>query len=405
MPDSPIPCCALGLASTCREPRCRTPIASLDRPPRHPPLHRTGRCPIPCSMPCWPPPSPPPPNRTCSSSRSWSCATGPGSSRSPTGSARWTGSASAPVFLVWCGDMRRGQRLCAMPRHAARQQQPGHVPEYRGGLRACHEPVHGRRRARSDWAPARSAMCAAISSGCRRCWACPPASIRSPASAVGWPVFRRPVSMRLPPNDRCASGTLRRQRTWTKRDQAAYDERRRDMREPVAAGSLKNNDIYPPRERRWAWSENAARQLSVPGTVWLCRVSSGPRGSILPEDHVHHASLIDQGEPVQPESGSRQTCRQSYRGADGRRRCAVRGGRTSCIDGNARCQSIASCPTVWCFPAGASTVPTWAVRRCNAADAVHTEAACCGKTPTQSWRVASPSCGGSRTAGRNRSYP
>ena len=35
-----------------------------------------------------------------------------GSSRSPTGSARWTGSPSAPVFLVWCGDMRRNQRLC-----------------------------------------------------------------------------------------------------------------------------------------------------------------------------------------------------------------------------------------------------------------------------------------------------
>jgi hypothetical protein len=43
---------------------------------------------------------------------------------------------------------------------------------------------------------------------------------------------------------------------------SAYDERRR-AREPVAAGSLKNNDIYPPRDGV-GWSENVARQLSVP---------------------------------------------------------------------------------------------------------------------------------------------
>ena len=41
-----------------------------------------------------------------------------------------------------------------------------------------------------------------------------------------------------------------------------YDERRR-VREPVAPGSLKNNDVYPPREHV-GWSENVARQLSVP---------------------------------------------------------------------------------------------------------------------------------------------
>ena len=41
-----------------------------------------------------------------------------------------------------------------------------------------------------------------------------------------------------------------------------YDERRR-AREPVAPGGLKNNDVYPPREGV-GWSENAARQLSVP---------------------------------------------------------------------------------------------------------------------------------------------
>ena len=45
-------------------------------------------------------------------------------------------------------------------------------------------------------------------------------------------------------------------------DVAAYDERRR-AREPVAAAGLKNNDVYKPRDGV-GWSENVARQLSVP---------------------------------------------------------------------------------------------------------------------------------------------
>ena len=38
---------------------------------------------------------------------------------------------------------------------------------------------------------------------------------------------------------------------------------RRHARDPVAPGSLKNNDVYPPRDGV-GWSENVARQLSVP---------------------------------------------------------------------------------------------------------------------------------------------
>jgi FMN reductase [NAD(P)H] len=77
---------------------------------------------------------------------------------------------------------------------------------------------------------------------------------------VGWPVFRRPVSMRLPP-----SVVVHRERyddTALQDEVGAYDERRR-AREPVAPGSLKNNDVYAPREGV-GWSENVARQLSVP---------------------------------------------------------------------------------------------------------------------------------------------
>lgn len=77
---------------------------------------------------------------------------------------------------------------------------------------------------------------------------------------VGWPVFRRPVSMRLPPSvvvhhERYDDSALLDRVT-------AYDERRR-ARDPIAPGSLKNNQVYPPRDGV-GWSENVARQLSVP---------------------------------------------------------------------------------------------------------------------------------------------
>ncbi len=78
--------------------------------------------------------------------------------------------------------------------------------------------------------------------------------------SVGWPVFRRPVSMRLPP-----SVVVHRERyddSAMESEVRAYDDRRR-AREPVAAAGLKNNDVYPPRDGV-GWSENVARQLSVP---------------------------------------------------------------------------------------------------------------------------------------------
>ncbi len=67
----------------------------------------------------------------------------------------------------------------------------------------------------------------------------------------------------------------------------------------MAAGSLKNNDIYPPRDGV-GWSENAARQLVGARTFRLCRVSEDKGVRSCLRTHVHHASLIDQGEPVRP---------------------------------------------------------------------------------------------------------
>ena len=168
--------------------------------------------------------------------------------------------ASAPVFLVWCGDMRRNQRLCeqhGMP-HAN-----NNLDTFLNTAVDCSlamAPVHRRgRRGRSRHLPdqLRAQPHRARHAAARRC-----RSGVYPVSGltVGWPVFRRPVSMRLPP-----SVVVHRERYDDTRQDAeidAYDERRR-AREPVAPGSLKNNDVYPPREGV-GWSENVARQLSVP---------------------------------------------------------------------------------------------------------------------------------------------
>ncbi len=177
--------------------------------------------------------------------------------------ADWIGTmdwiATAPVFLVWCGDMRRNQRLC---------EQHG-MPHANNNLDTFLNTAVDCSLAMAQF------MAAAEAVGLGTC---PISYVRShiervtpllslpsgvyPVSGltVGWPVFRRPVSMRLPP-----SVVVHRERYDDTRQDAeidAYDERRR-AREPVAPGSLKNNDVYPPREGV-GWSENVARQLSVP---------------------------------------------------------------------------------------------------------------------------------------------
>jgi FMN reductase [NAD(P)H] len=177
--------------------------------------------------------------------------------------AEWIGTmdwiATAPVFLVWCGDMRRGQRLCA-----------------RHGMPHANNNLDTLLNTAVDCALAMAGfMAAADAVGLGTC---PISYVRNhiervspllglPAGVypvagltVGWPVFRRPVSMRLPP-----SVVVHRERyddAGLEADVADYDQRRH-ARDPVAAGSLKNNDVYPPREGV-GWSENVARQLSVP---------------------------------------------------------------------------------------------------------------------------------------------
>jgi FMN reductase [NAD(P)H] len=177
--------------------------------------------------------------------------------------ADWIGTmdwiATAPVFLVWCGDMRRGQRLCE-----------------RHGMAHANNNLDTFLNTAVDCALAMGAfMNAADAAGLGTCpisyvrshiervaplIGLPPGVYPLAGLTLGWPVFRRPVSMRLPP-----SVVVHRERyddSALEREVAAYDERRR-VREPIAAGSLKNNDVYPPRDGV-GWSENVARHLSVP---------------------------------------------------------------------------------------------------------------------------------------------
>ena len=177
--------------------------------------------------------------------------------------ADWIGTmdwiATAPVFLVWCGDMRRNQRLC----------EQHDMPHANNNLDTFLNTAVDCTLAMGQFIAAAEAIglgtcpISYVRSHIERVTpllSLPPGVYPVSSLSVGWPVFRRPVSMRLPP-----SVVVHRERYDDTRQDAdirSYDERRR-AREPVAAGSLKNNDVHPPREGV-GWSENVARQLSVP---------------------------------------------------------------------------------------------------------------------------------------------
>src|SRR3984885_12269270 len=154
--------------------------------------------------------------------------------------ADWIGTmdwiATAPVFLVWCGDMRRGQRLCEMH----------HMPHANNNMDTFLNTAVDCTLAMGQF------MAAADAIGLGTC---PISYVRShiervspllglpsgvyPVAGltVGWPVFRRPVSMRLPP-----SVVVHRERyddSALEFELAGYDQRRND-REPKAASGLKN---------------------------------------------------------------------------------------------------------------------------------------------------------------------
>ncbi|HET6239089.1 MAG TPA: nitroreductase family protein [Acetobacteraceae bacterium] len=177
--------------------------------------------------------------------------------------ADWIGTmdwiATAPVFLVWCGDMRRGQRLCdlyGMP-HAN-----NNLDTFLNTAVDCTLAM-GQFIVAADAAGLGTCPISYVRSHIEKVTpllGLPTGVYPVAGLTVGWPVFRRPIAMRLPP-----SVVVHRERyddSALEHQARAYDARR-GAREPIAAGSLKNNDVYPPRDGV-GWSENAARQLSVP---------------------------------------------------------------------------------------------------------------------------------------------
>ncbi len=177
--------------------------------------------------------------------------------------ADWIGTmpwiASAPVFLVWCADMRRGQRLCAM--HGMPHAN-SNLDTFLNTAVDCALAM-GQFIAAAELAGLGTCPISYVRSHIERVTpllALPAGVFPVAGLTVGWPDGRRPASMRLPP-----SVVVHRERyddTAMENEVRGYDERRH-AREPIAPGSLKNNDVHPPREGV-GWSENAARQLSVP---------------------------------------------------------------------------------------------------------------------------------------------
>lgn len=177
--------------------------------------------------------------------------------------ADWIGTmdwiAEAPVFLVWCGDMRRGQRLCDM--HGMKHAN-NNLDTFLNAAVDCTLAM-GQFITAADAVGLSTCPISYVRSHIERVTpllALPDGVYPVAGLNVGWPVFRRPVAMRLPP-----TVVVHRERydeSALEPEVRAYDERRA-AREPIAPGSLKNNDVYPPREGV-GWSENVARQLSVP---------------------------------------------------------------------------------------------------------------------------------------------
>ncbi len=176
--------------------------------------------------------------------------------------ADWIGTmdwiATAPVFLVWCGDMRRGQRLCDLHNlpHAN-----NNLDTFLNTAVDCTLAM-GQFIAAADAAGLGTCPISYVRSHIERVTpllGLPPGVYPVAGLTVGWP-FPPPDRDAPAPGRRRPPRALRRHHLETQI--RAYDTRRA-AREPIAPGSLKNNDVYPPRDGV-GWSENVARQLSVP---------------------------------------------------------------------------------------------------------------------------------------------
>ena len=165
----------------------------------------------------------------------------------------------APELLVFCADMRRGQKIAELRGHPhANNNMDTFLNAVVDGALAMQAFIHSAE---------------SVGLGC-----CPISALRNPIGAVsellallpgvfpiaglclGWPAEPAAVSMRLPPSvvvhwDRYEDGNLG-------HEVDAYD-RRRHERHPILPG--KQRDVERHGEAAFhGWSENAARQLSQP---------------------------------------------------------------------------------------------------------------------------------------------
>lgn len=177
--------------------------------------------------------------------------------------ADWIGTMNwikgAPVFLVFCADIFRGRAICRMH-----------------GMAHANDNLDTFLNASVDAALAMgAAMAAADALGLGYCpisyvrnhverlaplLGLPEAVFPIAGLTLGWPEHRALPSMRLPPSVVVHHG--RYSTAQLDAEIAAYDARRH-AREPLSPGKVKNGDVYGSRQNV-TWSENAARQLSVP---------------------------------------------------------------------------------------------------------------------------------------------
>ena len=190
--------------------------------------------------------------------------------------ADWIGTmdwiATAPVFLVWCGDMRRGQRLCEMH----------DMPHANNNLDTFLNTAVDCTLAMGQF------MAAADAVGLGTC---PISYVRShiervspllglpsgvyPVAGltVGWPVFRRPVSMRLPP-----AVIVHRERyddSALETELAGYDQRRERSR--TGRGRQPEEQRCLPAARRRRLERECRASAFGPGAFRLCRLSENER--------------------------------------------------------------------------------------------------------------------------------
>lgn len=165
----------------------------------------------------------------------------------------------APVFLVFCGDVRRGRKIAAMR-----------------GYDHANDNVDTFMNAAVDAALALQAFIGAAEAAGLGC--CPISHIRNrvqeiaellalppgvfPVSGIclGWPAGQAYVTLRLPPavvvhQDRYGDGGLA--------DEIEAYDARRHARFPIKPESQRHPDKYGVLDV-CTWSENVARQLSVP---------------------------------------------------------------------------------------------------------------------------------------------